>query len=247
MPDAPLLNSAEARSPDGTLLDQGTSPTNPPAQTQNTTLPTPDTAKPPSKASAEPTPSILDEVEPDPAKKDEEPPADPAAAQDYTDFTLPEGYEANAEVLNEAKTLFKEVGLNQEQAQKFVDLYGKQILAAIDAPYEAFSATRKGWRDAVAAEHGTEGLKAMKADIGRLYAAIGNEALVTEFRKAMSLTGAGDHPAFVSVFGQIAKALGEGQLTFGKGPSAHGQVPSGKSERPTLAQSMYPNLPSSGG
>src|SRR5260221_14245942 len=106
---------------------------------------------------------------------------------------------------------------------------------------------RKGWRDEViknrALGDGKVDLKPeVKAVIGRAVDALPAE-VAKDFREAMILTGAGDNPAFVKAFYNLASMLGEGTLVKGGGPSPEGQ--SAPNAPKSAASVMFPNLPSS--
>jgi len=58
----------------------------------------------------------------------------------------------------------------------------------------------------------------------------------------MDSTGAGDNPAFIKAFYKLAQRVTEGSYVQGRGP-AEVTAPGGR--RPSPAQAMYPNLPSS--
>src|SRR5262249_32010915 len=68
-----------------------------------------------------------------------------------------------------------------------------------------------------------------------------NPKLVSDFKDAMELTGAGDNPAFVKVLYALASKVTEG-TTY---PT--GGVPTAAQKRPSAAAAVFPNLPSSQG
>jgi hypothetical protein len=219
-------NAPEARTETGALVDQT------PAVT-TTTTPTPPTetteAKPTEAKPAESNTSLLNEEAP------------AGAPEAYTDFTLPEGYTLDKTQLDEAAPLFKEMNLSQDQAQKLVDFYVKQQQAAVDKPYQQYMEVRKGWADSVKAEFGNK-LPEVKATIGRALATLPAET-VSAFRQAMDMTGAGDNPAFVKAFYDLAKRATEGRPVTAPRGVADVTAP-GAPAKPSAAQSLYPNLPS---
>jgi len=171
------------------------------------------------------------------------------APETYAEFKAPEGYTLSAEIVAEATPIFKELGLSQDAAQKLIDFHSKQMLASAKAPQETYENLRKDWRAKAtsdpeivkATSGGMTGMDAVKLDIGRALTHV-DPALATEFRQAMDLTGAGDHPAFVKTFWKLSQLVAEGRHVAGGSPSPHGQTPSGKVERPTPAAALYPNL-----
>lgn len=236
----PMANDAAARSPTGEILDVS-APSTTTEPTATTTEPT--TATKPTDPSATTT------------EGDKKPDASTAPAA-YTDFTLPEGLTLSKETLEAATPIFRELGLSQEAAQKLVSFHADQLKAATASAAEAsYTEMRKDWaaktlshpdiRDAVDTDSGKRGIDAVKINIGRALGALGDPALATEFKAAMDLTGAGDHPAFVRAINKFAGLIAEGKPVSGAGPSPEGQKPPG-SRPPSAAQALYPNLPSAG-
>ena len=164
----------------------------------------------------------------------------------YADFTAPEGYELDKATLDKAIPIFKELGLSQEQAQKLVSFYGDAALKAEEAPYAAYETMRSGWRKEIISSelgNGTDGLKPeVQAVIGRAIDSL-DPKIASSFREAMTMTGAGDHPAFIRAFHALASRIGEGTLVTGRGPSTAAQADSRRPQ--SAAQALFPNLPSS--
>lgn len=178
----------------------------------------------------------------------EEPKA--GAPEKYADFKAPDGFEIAPEVAAEAGALFKELNLTQEQAQKAIDLYAKHSSEAFQAPFKAYQDMRAEWKTAAKAlpeiGAGLEPNGKVVVTIGKMLDQIGDAALAKDFRDAMDLTGAGDHPAFIRVMYHLAQQLTEGTSVKGNGPSKFGQQPPGQG-RKSAASEMYPNLPSASG
>jgi hypothetical protein len=180
------------------------------------------------------------------------PPADATATGDtpkvpdgvpdtYT-FTAPDGRTLDAGAIEAATPIFKELGLNQAQADKLVEFYNKQTGDIAQKNLDAVNTMREGWRTAVNADPEIGGkLDAVKADIGKALSQL-PPALSQEFRDAMDLTGAGDHPAFIKAFHKFAQMVNEGKAVTAAAPSPHGQKAPGAAPR-SLASTMYPNLP----
>ena len=172
-------------------------------------------------------------------KKDD---AKPVVPEKY-EFKAPEGYEYDAEKLKALEPVFKELGLSQEGAQKLMDVAGKEIAAAIQAPFDAYQTQRNEWRDSLIKDpafgNGKDNLlPAVRQDIGRVIDSLGE--LAPAFREAMDYTGVGDHPAFVKGIVALSKLVVEGK-------PATGNPPAGGQARPSAAQAMYPHLPSAAG
>jgi len=167
------------------------------------------------------------------------------APDKYEEFNVPDGYTLDPEVATAAGELFKGMNLTQGNAQKLVDFYVTKTQEAFNAPFRAYQDMVEGWVKEVKAHPEIGGkLDQVKATVASAIDSLGDASLARDFRKAMDLTGAGNHPAFVRVFYKLAQMVTEGNAVAGKGPSPHGQAAPGQSTRPSLAQAMYPTLPS---
>jgi hypothetical protein len=178
------------------------------------------------------------------------PPEPPAGAPEkYGDWKLPEGYQLDTGVSETASGLFKELNLTQDQAQKLVDFYSEHAIKSSKETLDAWTATRKEWRDGIAADPqlgkltGSNGNfgpdSALVVTVNRALDGLQNPKLVSDFKDAMELTGAGDNPAFVKVLYALASKVTEG-TTYAKGePSKAANA------RPTAGAALYPNLPAS--
>lgn len=166
------------------------------------------------------------------------------APEKYEPWTLPEGFEIPEETAKEVDATFKELGISQEAGQKLVDFYAKQAQAALTAPYEAYAEMRKSWRDSVAADPEIgKILPQVKQTISRALDGLNNPKLVAEFKEAMDFSGAGDHPAFIKAFYQLAQKAVEGKHVSGSGPAKTGQT-APNARPPSMAEALYPNGPS---
>jgi hypothetical protein len=168
------------------------------------------------------------------------------APEKYEDFKVPDGFTLDPDVAKEATAIFKEINASQADAQKLVDFYHKLTKEAVEAPINHYMDTRQEWRDLINAdpEIGGSKLNGTKASIGKLLDSVGDSKLTEAFREAMDYTGAGDNPAVVRMLNAFAKRLTEGGPVRGGGPSTEGQRAPGEG-RPSAAQALYPNLPSS--
>lgn len=219
-PTPPLPNTPEARLPDGTIKDQSL-----------ITTPTPET-----------TPT---DKTPEPPKEGE--PKAPVVPETYSDFKVPEGVTLKPDALKEASGIFKELRLTQEQAQKLVDFYGKDIKATVDAPQATFNTMVDGWKADVLKDPSLasgDGLRTdVKENIGKLKATLGPASEIAAFDQLMNMSGLGNNPVIVKALNAWGKALGEGKHVAGGGPSPLGQKAPGAAERPSVAAAMFPNLP----
>lgn len=230
MSEQPQVNEPGARTPEGELLNQ-TPPQNPDTNPEKT------------PANEQKTPTDQGNKTPTEGEKKPEVKAPTGAPDKYEDFKLPEGVELRGDVLTSAQELFKGLGLTQDAAQSLVDFHTKQLTEAATAPVTAYNEMREGWKTAAAADPDI-GPKAaaIKETLGKAYDTLGNPKLVADFKDAMNLTGVGDHPAFIKVLNAWATQVIEGRPVRSGSPSEHGQSDKGQTQRPSVAQGMYPNL-----
>jgi hypothetical protein len=169
----------------------------------------------------------------------------PAGAPEaYSTFNVPEGFTLDEAVSKEASEIFKAMNLSQEQGQKLVDFYVAKTSEAVTQPYQVWRDTQAKWVKEVKADPflGPR-LNQVTSTISKAIDQIAgnNVKLADSFKQAMDYTGAGNHPAFIRMFYELASMVTEGGHVAGKGPSPAGQTQRG--DVPTAARAMYPNLP----
>lgn len=169
------------------------------------------------------------------------------APETYSDYKLPDGYTLDPALKTETDTLFKGMGLSQENAQKLVDFYVKSTTDAFQEPFTAYQTMLNEWRETAMSHPDLRGKlgpgQEINTRIGKALDSIGDPALAQEFREVMDLTGAGNHPAFIRVINAWARQVTEGSHVSGNGPSPAGQSRSDQAP-PSAAQAMWPTLPS---
>jgi hypothetical protein len=173
------------------------------------------------------------------------------APEKYADFTVPDGWEMDKEARAEAEKLFRDFNLPQSAAQALVDFYAAKSIQAQNAPVEFYATMRQGWRESAMSHPelqgklgaGGEVLTTISRGLDAIASATGDRQLIADFKEAMDMTGAGDHPAFIRVMYSLAKRATESGHVRGNGPSAPGQARPGSAR--SAAQLMYPDLPSS--
>lgn len=184
-----------------------------------------------------------------PASQDSKPSGPP---EKYETWKLPDGYELDAGVSEEAAPLFKELGLSQDQAQKLVDLYSKHAIKSAEEHNAAgtkwWNDRQQAWRDELRNDPQVGKLVGSNGNFGpdsplvqtvnRALDGLQNPKLAADFKEAMDSTGAGNNPAFVKVLYALASKVTEGT------DYVVGGVPKGNSARPSPAAAMYPNLQS---
>jgi hypothetical protein len=166
----------------------------------------------------------------------------PRAPETYAAFTVPEGYELDPTVMQQASEIFKGLNLPQTDAQKLVDFYVSKTSESANEPYKLWHETQEKWvaevkNDPVLGPR----LNEVKTTISRAIDGLNDPRLARDFREAMDYTGAGNNPAFIRAFYKLAQMVTEGGHVTGTGPSPAGQRRQG--ERVSAAQAMYPNLP----
>ena len=165
------------------------------------------------------------------------------APENYENFNLPEGIDINnsevQEALNEAKTLFKEFGLNQQQAQRLIDLHMKHYIGGVAENNELFEEELNRrvaqWGEEVKRnpEFGGSNLKSSIANVNRAISNLGGrklyDALTTE-------TGVINHPAIFAAFVKIGKMYSEDKFINGSKQTFRDNSPAG------IAARIYPGM-----
>jgi hypothetical protein len=175
----------------------------------------------------------------------EKTPDAPVVPETYADFKLADGQILNPDTLKEASAVFKELGLTQDQAQKLVDFYGKDMTKTLGAPQTAFNDMVTGWRSEVLKDSTLASGDNLRTDvrenIGKLKASLPADQR-TSFDEVMNMSGLGNHPTIVRALNSWGKSLSEGKHVAGGGPSPLGQKPPGSKEPVSIAAAMFPNL-----
>lgn len=142
--------------------------------------------------------------------------ADPAVEQrgDYEPFKLPEGAVVDPESLAAAAELFRASSLDQEQAQKFIDLAVSREQAAARKGAQAFVDLQNKWVSEIKADPDIGGNR-LTASLASASRAIDRLA-VPGLREALNLTGAGNHPAVVKAFVRLGQMISEDRFLPGK-------------------------------
>jgi hypothetical protein len=178
----------------------------------------------------------------------EDKPVAAAGELKFEDFKAPEGAELDKATMEKALPVFKDLGLNKDQAQKLVDFYSSISKSAGEDIVNSALTERKEWKDKLTNDPDIGGAKLpqTKATINKALDSILSKADAIAFREAMDYTGAGDHPAFAKAIFKLASLLTETPArdhVNGNGPTKEGQSASGTAARPSIASAIYPNLP----
>ncbi len=136
-------------------------------------------------------------------------PGDAKAPEKYADFKMPDGIAMDAKAVEAFSPILRELNLNQDQAQKLVDVYAKNIADASTAYFEqlkddkfaleqvgqTLGHQRSTWSAALKADAEIGG-KDFDKNLQRAQRAIarfGSPAL----KQLLNVTGLGNHPEFV--------------------------------------------------
>ena len=123
---------------------------------------------------------------------------------DLSAVELPEGFELDTALAEQATPVFKDLGLNQDQAAGLMNLFAEIRTNEMEAATSALTERQSGWRDAIKEEWGGDFDKNV---------AVASKAVVQfggdELRSALEETGAGDHPAIIKFFHQVGSKLSE--------------------------------------
>jgi hypothetical protein len=142
-------------------------------------------------------------------------------AKELQDFSLPEGVEADKEIMGAFKEQAVALGLDQEGAQKLVDL-GLQLQNKMLAGFQEQTLVTKDmadkWREETKADKDIGGAKLDKtlAFAGKAL----DKFFDPDFRKFLDASGLGESPSMVRGFAKIGKMLAEAQPVSGKSQSA---------------------------
>lgn len=136
---------------------------------------------------------------------------------EYSDFSMPEGIEIDAELLGEFKPYAKELGLDQDGAQRLVDMAAKLASKVQQASIENWQKQKSEWAEQSRADKDFGG-KDFEANLGVALKAIdafGSPAL----KAILDESGLGSHPEIVRFAYKIGKAIGDDRnLVSGSSP-----------------------------
>lgn len=124
----------------------------------------------------------------------------------YADFNLPEGFTLDGERKEATLTLFRDLGLSQDRAQKAIDHFIKTVgedEATRAAAYEAAVAKqREDWATEAKAQLGDK----YDAELGFAKTAV-NALNDTKLMETFNETGWGNHPDLIKAFAFFGKMM----------------------------------------
>jgi len=145
---------------------------------------------------------------------------------EYTDFVLPDGFEYDQAIAADFKSVAKELGLKQDQAQKLVDFYAKQYQAQV----QAFQKQIQDWAEQAKKDPVIGGADFDK-NIGVAVKAL-DKFGTPELRQVLDNTGLGNHPEVIKFFYNVGKAISEDGFIEG----------SRKDAPKSAAEILYPSM-----
>lgn len=183
--------------------------------------------KPEAKTEEEkPAKSILDED----GESEDKPAEQPKAPEEYQ-FEFPEGVQVDEGALAEFKPLAKELGLNQEQAQKLVSMYANGVLKSSDAHLKAWDTQVNQWTASLKADPEFGGAN-LKANAGLAVKAL-QKFGSPELRGYLDQTKLVNNPELFKLLVRVGRAAGEDQFLDGGSTGGAPKDP---------AKTLYPTM-----
>ncbi len=152
-----------------------------------------------------------------------------ATSQDYVDFTMPEGVVLDAQASGDLKTLAKELGLSQENAQRVADLGAQVLQRTSQAQADLVAKARNDWAEQARADKEVGGDKQADSQAAskRALDKFGTPALV----QMLDESGLGNHPEVLRLLARVGGAVSEDVPVSGVANAAPTQS----------ARDLYPN------
>jgi hypothetical protein len=186
-------------------------------------------------------------------------PPEPAAPEpiQYPDWKLPQNVKPDAEMLGKYTEALSEHRVPAEAGQKLLDMHAEALQHSMQSyadflareQHRVFGETRQSWRNEAMAdpEIGGAGHHTAMGVIARMRDRLVSDhkpgtpeylADAKAFDQFLTVTGAGDHPAFLKVMYRVGKFLDEPALP----PPNVGPVPNGGTPKGRLRDN-YTNMP----
>ncbi|HIE5902666.1 peptidase [Proteus mirabilis] len=144
-------------------------------------------------------------------KKNDANKSDVGAPEKY-EFKAPEeGQELDKGALEVFEPIARELNLNNEQAQKLVDVYGSKIMPAINKQLaEGWQKQTEQWAETVKADKELSSAES----IGAAQKAM-DKFGSPELKQYLEESGLGNHPELIRIFAGVGKAMSEDGLVTG--------------------------------
>lgn len=144
-------------------------------------------------------------------KPEEEKDKKAEGAPEAYEFKAPEGQELDADAVKQFEPIARELNLNQEQAQKLVDLYGSKVMPQLmKQQAEVWQKQTADWADAAKADKEYGGDK-FEANMTRAKQAL-DKFGTPELREYLESTGMGNNPELIRAFYKVGAAMSEDTL-----------------------------------
>jgi len=125
----------------------------------------------------------------------------------YADFAMPEGMQLDETALAEATPLFKDLGLTQEQGQKVIDLYAKQVQAGSQTQTDNFNQLMNDWRTQAKSDGDIGGDK-FDENVKIAQSAVAKYG-TPELKQLLEYHGVGNHVEVIRFMVRIGRTLNE--------------------------------------
>jgi len=153
------------------------------------------------------------------------------APEAYADFVVPEGLTIDAEVMDEFLPTAKELGLNQENAQKLVDMASKLTEKMQQQQATQWQEQITGWAEQTRNDKELGGAN-LPQTLGVARQAL-QQFASPELNQLLKDSGIGNHPEMVRFAYKIGKAISDDQIITGN-------LSSGAAR--TTDQVLYPTM-----
>lgn len=152
------------------------------------------------------------------------------APEAYTDFTLPEGYTPDKDLIGEFGGWAKEHNLPQASAQKAIDLFTKAMGKATEAQQKGWEAMKDGWAKETTEDKDIGGVKWEDTKKSAVLAIekLGSPKLM----EVLEMSGVANHVEVVRFLSKIGGYVAEDKITTG----------GVKSDTLTPEQRAYPSM-----
>lgn len=183
-----------------------------PAAAPDATVLTPAAADPAPAAAETKTPEQIQQ-ESDAAKAKTDAEAKSAGAPEaYTDFTLADGVEMDADTLDSFKGLAKELNISQESAQKLIDLQSALVTKQVEDMQAAVVKQSQDWASQIYndPELGGANFEKNAESAVKVIQAFGDPQL----SELLNASGLGNHPALFKFCHRISGAISEDKFVL---------------------------------
>ena len=144
------------------------------------------------------------------------------APEEYGEFTVPDGFELNEELMAEFTPLAKALNASQEDAQKLIDMCSQTVQAALDEVYKPYYEAEAARKEIFAKDPEIGGDKKEEALSLALKTvkAFGTEQTSAEFDE----TGLGNSPELIRMLSRIGKKLSDDKEVFSSAGGDSGEL-----------------------